>query len=522
MFRSQIPYLSSYFNWLVLDNLTISDAKINTIEKIFFDTTSFKLRPENIQKDNVKITNISTNSRYDKSQNAWISWVDLEITNKSEDSNFSDYATTFELPEGAWISDYYLYVGNKKVMGILAEKKSAIWVFSNIRNDKKDPGILYYLTGNKVYFQIFPFTKGERRKTGLEILHKEPINFTIDSNTVKLGNEQETIIEEIHSNQNLIYVSAKQKQKLKQIQRKPYLHFLVDVSKNKDKNKTDFTKRIEQVLETHKSYSENAKISFINSYVNTFPLNYDWKKNYNDQIFAGGFYLDRGIKKSLLTAYQKNNEETFPIFVVLTDSIHKAIIDKDFSDFKMTFPERDIFFTLNNNGNLIPHSLTSNPLEQLPEILKSSFEVPVLEFNVGDKKFYLPNNNQPSIILKNAKFEGMEQNMKEKNWQSAFILQGKWIAQILNPESSKSEWNNLVKNSFLTKIMTPLTSYLVVENEAQIAILKKKQEQVLSSNKAYDLEVEPQRMSEPNMIILTLLFLLILWYRQKRKRKWAN
>ena len=188
IFGNGIPYLSSYFNWLVMDNLTLSDSKINTIEKIYFGKSSFYLRPENIQNDNVQISNISTNSTYDKTQNAWKSWVDLEITNKSGNTRFSEYATTIDLPEGCWISDYYLYVGNIKEPGILAEKKSAMWIFSQIRNTNRDPGILYYLTGNKVAFRIFPFSKDEIRKTGIEFLHKEPISLNIDNNIVKLGN----------------------------------------------------------------------------------------------------------------------------------------------------------------------------------------------------------------------------------------------------------------------------------------------------------------------------------------------
>ena len=70
--------------------------------------------------------------------------------------------------------------------------------------------------------------------------------------------------------------------------------------------------------------------------------------------------------------------------------------------------------------------------------------------------------------------------------------------------------------------MTPVTSYLVVENEAQKAILKKKQEQVLSSNKSLDLGEDTQRMSEPSFILLTVLLGLVLWCRQKRQRKWTN
>jgi hypothetical protein len=518
IFGSQIPYLSSYFNWLVLDNLTLSDAKINTIEKIFFGTASIELGPENIQNDKVKITNISTNSTFDKSQNAWLSWVDLEITNNSDNTFVSEYATTIELPEGSWISDYYLFVGNKKEFGILAEKKSALWVFSNIRNENKDPGILYYLTGNKVAFRVFPFAKGETRKSGLQILHKEPIAFNLNNNLVKLGNEEETIKDDSKANENVVYVSTKQKQRLKQIQRKPYFHFLLDVSQNKEERITDFTKRIEQVLETNKSLSKNAKISFVNSYQKTITLNNDWKQIYKTQKFEGGFYLERGFKTSLFKAY-KSNSTTYPVFVVVTDSLQKAVLDKDFSDLKMTFPENDFFFSVNQNGNLQPHSMSSNPCEPIAGTLKYWFDQTVLEYEVENKKFYLPNNNKPSIILKNDLFEVSEQSIKERNWQTSLTMQGKWNSQILHPESSDKEWVRLVKFSFLSKVMTPVTSYLVVENEAQKAILKKKQEQVLSSNQSLDLGEDTQRMSEPSFILLTVLLGLVLWYRQKRQRK---
>lgn len=521
IFGSQIPYLSSYFNWLVLDNLTISDVKINTIEKIFFGSNSFELRPENIQNNNVKVTNIATKSTFDKSQNAWLSWIDLEITNKSDDPWFSEYATTIELPEGSWISDYYLFVGNKKEFGILGEKKSAMWVFSNIRNENRDPGILYYLTGNKVAFRVFPFAKREARKTGIQIIHKEPISFSLDSNIIKLGNEEETIINNNKAIENVVYVSAKEKQTLKKIQRKPYFHFLLDISKNKEKNIADFTNRIERVLETNKSLSQDVKISFVNSYQKTITLNNDWEEIFKSQVFEGGFYLDRGIKTSLFNSY-KSHSATYPVLVVVTDSIQNAVIDKDFLDFKMAFPENDFFFLVDQNGNLQPHSLTRNPIEPNVDTLKYHFDQTVLEYEIENKKFYLPNNNHPSIILKKELFQVNEHSIKEKNWQSALTMQGKWNSQILHPETSDKEWLNLVKFSFLSKIMTPVTSYLVVENEAQKAILKKKQEQVLSSNKSLDLGEDTQRMTEPNIILLTVLLGLVLWYRQKKQLKWTN
>jgi len=519
-FGNGIPYLSSYFNWIVLDNLTLSDAKIHTIEKIFFGNTSFELQPENIRNDNVQINNIIINSTFDKTQQVWKSWVNLEITNKSENDWFAEYATTIDLPDGCWISDYYLFVGDKKEPGILAEKKSAMWIFSQIRNENRDPGILYYLTGNKVAFRVFPFSKGEVRKTGIEFLHKEPVKLSIDNTIIELGNQEEVVYQNVET-ENIVYVSAQQKQSLKSVHRKPYFHFLIDVSKDKDSSSVDFIKRIEQVLEANKPLAENAQISFVNSYVNTVPLKNDWKQNYQSQKNEGGFYLDRAIRTTLVNAYKNKSN---PVIVVVTDSIQHAVLDKDFSDLKFTFPESSLFYNLNENGELKEHSLIGNPSVQEPEMSRECmFCETVLEYKLSDNSVvYLPNNNQPSIILKKEFFEVTETEIKEKNWLSALAMQGQWTSQILHPETSDKEWLNLVRFSFISKVMTPVTSYLVVENEAQKAMLKKKQEQVLSGNKSLDLGEDTQRMSEPGLILLTLILGLIVWYREKRKRKLAE
>jgi len=515
IFTGQIPYLSSYFNWLVLNNLTLSDAKINYIERVFFGDASFKLRPENIRNDNVKITNISTNSFYDKSQNAWKSLIDLEITGRNGSAWRAEYATTIDLPEGCWISDYYLYIGDKKEAGILADKKSAMWIFSAIRNENKDPGILHYLTGNKVAFRVFPFAKNEVRKTGIEFLHKEPIKLNIDKNTVELGNAGETIYENVET-ENVVYVSARQKQSLKIVKRKPYFHFLIDASKDKEKFSADFIRRIETVLINNPALAKNAQISFVNTYVNTHSLANNLMQYYDSysQTFEGGFYLDRAIKTALFSAYKN---KSYPVIVAVTDSIQNAVLDKDFSDFKFAFPESNLFFNLDGNGTLRAHSLIDNPTKQLPLVKREcQFCETVLEYKLADSSIvYLPNNGEPSIVLKKDILEIQKSEIKEKNWQSALTMQAKWISQILHPETSDKEWLNLVKYSFISKVMTPATSYLVVENEAQKAMLKKKQEQALSADKSLDLGEDAQRMSEPDLWILAILFIIAL-LRKKR------
>ncbi len=513
----QTPYLSSYFNWLVLDNMTLSDLKINKIENIFFGKIPFKLKTEINENNEVEISNIKTNSTYDEKQSVWKSNIEFELTNKSKTSGFTEFSTSFELPEGCWISDYYLYINDKKENGILAEKRSAKWVYSNIKNVNNDPGILSYLTGNKVSFQVFPFAKNEVRKTGIEFLHKDPVSIIINKNKIELGDHETKLSENIET-ENVIYISAKQKKLLKPIRRTPYFHFLVDISNGKKGKTSDFANNIETVLASNKKLAQNAKISFVNSYVTTIALEKDWEKKYLAQTFEGGFFLERAINSSILNSYKT---QYYPVIVVVTDSLKNAVLDNNFLDIKFAFPEIDKFFILGDNGKLVTHSLVEKPLQQLSENYTTSFDQEVLSYQLPDKsRVYLPNDSEPSIILKHSFFEVDEKEISVKHWNTALEMQGIWRSQVLHPEKTSVEgkWKNLLKYSFISKIMTPLTSYIVVENEAQKAILVKKQNQVLSANKSLDLDDDIQRMSEPNEWIIYILLIIFLWYFDFRKR----
>lgn len=518
MFGGKLPYLSSYFSWIVLDNLTLSDSKINYIEKVFFGHSDTKVWLGDGTKDNVSISNITTESTFDTTQNAWKSWVNLELTNYEDSNRFSEYATTISLPEGCWISDYYLNIGDRKEFGILAEKKAAMWVYSNIVNENKDPGILYYLTGNKVAFRVFPFAEKEVRKTGIEFLHKDPITLLIDNQTIALGNSNKQSSNTIETN-DIIYIPAAKKNTLKTVQRKPYFHFLINTSVHKKPLKQDFTNRIETFLEQNKAVVADAKFSFVNSYISPTAEASNWKTTYQSTAFGGGFFLDRAIKKTLIDSYNKNS---YPIVVVVTDSIEKAVLDKDFTDLRFCFPESSNFYVLDKDANLQNHSLVQNPKLEILDNANSDFKTSVLEYKASDGTlFYVSNDNESSILLKNSIFKIDDTQIKSKNWQSGLNLQAAYMAQNLHPEIADQEWLPLVRSSFKSKIISPVTSYLVVENEAQKAILKQKQEQILAGNRALDPDEDTQNMSEPSIWILAGI-LLLLYFRQQRRRRYLG
>lgn len=514
-FGYHTPYLSSWYSWLVLDNLTLSDSKINQMERVFLDEASFGTGTENIQNEGVDISQVSTRTQYLPEQDAWRTWVDLEISNNSENSWISEYATTIELPTGCWISDYYLYVGDRKEMGILAEKKTAMWIFSQIRGTNRDPGLLHYLTGNKVAFRVFPFAEKEVRKTGIEFIHKTPLILNIDQHTVQLGNPEDRSQVAVISTPYVDFIPAHRKTSLDTIQRQPYYHFMLDVSKGKEEVIPQYKARIKDLVTKNHLDNTRNKISLVDSYVETFEMHEDWEEKIAAQSFEGGFYLERAIKEALI-AHHKKKELYYPVFVMVTDNMYEAVLDKDFADLRFSFPEGDQFYHLQEDGSLAVHSLIKNPQFADPMKAGLSFPKAVIAYpNKDNPLAFLPNDNQGSFVLREDKFRLPTDEIVSKDWATALNMAGKRRVHHLYPYLAEKEWLSTIRSSFLSRILSPATAYIVVETEAQQAMLLQKQKQVLNGNKSLDLGEDMNRMSEPGFWLLLLLFGAFLLWRKR-------
>ncbi|MGB5927761.1 MAG: MSEP-CTERM sorting domain-containing protein [Cyclobacteriaceae bacterium] len=520
-----MPYLSSYYRWLVLDNLVLSNTKMEKIERIFDlpDHVGLRQNRTRLRNKEVCITQADVTSRYDEKDKSWKSWVDLEITNFSQELTTREYATTIDLPPGCYISDYYLYVGDRKEPGILAEKKSAMWIFSQIRNYRRDPGILYYLTGDRVAFWVFPFLQKEVRRTGIEFVHKEPVELALDDYTLSLG-EKAVALQggrpEITETDHALYVPVAVIDSLPPASRKPYYHFIVDASQQAGHE--SIIRAIENMdYRRNAEKMTGARISMVNSRVTTFDYAEDWADRIRETELKDGFFADRGIRQALALNYMAKGGR-YPELIVVSNSIQSGVWDDDFSDLWFAYPEGDTFYNLQSDGGLIPHLLTSQPSEPVrSDSLTATGSYEVAELDYGGHTYYLRRSGQAGVVLKEDLFTLPETSMSEKSWESALSLRAKQMSYALHPEASDDEWLRMVKYSFLSKIMIPATSYIVVETEAQRAMLKKKQEEVLSGNPSLDPGEDAVRMSEPTWYVLAALLAGFIYLRHRRQRKRA-
>jgi hypothetical protein len=506
-FERQTPFLTTYYNWLVLDNITLSEDKIGLLKAVFTGEPLLARQEDQalIRSDNVRISNVTTHSVYDEKQQAYKSEIALEITNKTISQ--AEFVTTFELPEGCWISNYYLWIENEKVYGLLAEKKAATWIYQLITSYRRDPGILYYLTGNKIALRVFPLEAMQTRKTGFEVLHKEPVRFQIGQHTVALGDPERPVAlkDGVVKAGKSIYLSPEAKKILPAVSRAPRDHFIIDCSAGNEHNATGYISRIENYARENGIDLNRSRFLLTNAYADFFD---DWsgaKESLKRKTFEGGFFLERSLEKICVDNYRRLSPE-YPRIVVVTDSFPRALLRKDLRDLRFTFPESDIFYELTAQSNAVPHSLIDHPAVATEEPLKH-YAVAAWP-DALHPKAYLRLDDQASIVLDESQSSD-QTDFNHHRWQTALALNGEWLAHVLHPEKSDDTWRPLVKKSFQSQIMAPVTSFISLENDAQRKALLKKQEELLNAKSTLDAG-EETRMSEPGMVLIGIILALFI------------
>lgn len=531
---NQIPYLTSYYKWLVMDNLTLSDQKLQLMEKIFLGKSETKVVVwDSLRKDDqVKLSSINTRTTYDSTNQCWKTWLDLEIVNNRERQ--SEYVTGIHLPEGCWISNYYLWVEGKQKFGLLAEKKTAQWIYSQIRQTRRDPGILYYVGANEVMFRVFPFNAKESRLTGIELTHYEPMELNLDGNKITLGEERKE--KKTHQGGNIVFLSATTKATLPKVQRTPYLHFILDCSNQSTtssgsaikaslvgstENEAAFQEKldattllIEEFLSRNMISKSGAVISFTDYKSRTFSFDDNWQQKHKESTFSGGFFLERTIRETLVENYLKSFDR-YPVFIVISDKIEAAINTKALLSIPYTYPEGPSFYHLSKEGMLNHYSFKQTTYQKPIQMDVREIKIPAVHVWQSENSIsYLPIDSEGAIVVKDLSI--ISPDLPDGPFfQKALHLHALDQKLSLFPHETQNLWLPIIKASFLTKLMTPQTSYIVVENEAQEKALLAKQQQVLNAKNSLDIADQEIQMSEPDIWIVLILLVVFLAWRKK-------
>ncbi|HOY18482.1 MAG TPA: MSEP-CTERM sorting domain-containing protein [Haliscomenobacter sp.] len=501
-----MPYLSHFYNSIVLDNLTISDRKLDKLEAIFLGE-ALEYFPEAIQRNSVsKISSATVDSRWNEIDQSWLSTVALEIENPSE--TLSEYRSIFELPDGALIQDYYLYIGKEKVNGELAEKKTATWIYEQIvNNSRRDPGLLSYLDARTLSLRVYPFLAKEVRKTGFTVIHKEAFHLQLDrAHELTLGDisKNSTMTSPIILNQGkLAYIPAAVEENLPLVDLPPHYHFIVDCSAQSAKKIEALIAKIELLIRSRKYPLETLHFHLTNHRVITLSDNTNWQAAIRKHVKQGGFFAERAFEQ-ILYHYASKPLQHYPVMVLVGGD--RLPIMPGFAP--------HLAHTVYNG---MRYYYLGDDFLETSGFLDRSELVEISQTPIQARAY--PNAENPIAYLSSSSLIHLpgyqpSDDLKKGSWESATSLQAEWQYQEMHPELGDKAWLSLIKKSFETGLLTPETAYLVLENEAQRRMLRVKQQQALQGKKALDVGEDPVRMSEPGFWLLLGLLLLAIGFQR--------
>lgn len=383
------------------------------------------------------------------------------------------YSTTFQIPDGVFVTNYYLDVLGTRKYGLLAERNSALWIYDRVVSRALDPGLVYY-DGRLMTLRVFPFSDSETRYTGIEFLHKEPVTLTIDGQAISLAPEAAAVSQPVSVGARAVYLSAAYKSKLPAAERKPHYVFVADCSEGSDVE--EIARRVRGFCTENNIVRDEATIYATNDKRKEIAMS---DQNWDQALISfprqGGFGLGNVIDA---VARKYESTDTYPVIIAVRSEAYNYGVTwpKTNTSISRRVPELDGYFVLTGKylRQYIFDSRQSFAIEKLPKPMKTV----TAEFD--GQTYLLRDDGQPEILARSTPASG--QSAPQGDWESAVALMADFRTMGSRPESERPALQlELVKKSFASKVLLPVTSYIVLETEEQETRLLNFQKKLLES-----------------------------------------
>ena len=500
------PYLSRYYAWLVLDNLTLSNEKLQTLEAVYFGDPMPTVTDVAPASDPIDVTAARVVTNWDEDKGAWLSWVHLELLADTSLRGSGTYRAAFDLPDGAFIDDYYLYVGDRRESGILAERRSATWVYRQIVGAQRDPGLLRYVSADRVALEVFPFAPGELRQTGFRVMHREPLKIRLGDRLLPLGRPGERPVEAPIAVKGATYLPARVKQQMEHVTRRPRIHYVIDASRRTLGAEERWVEAIRKYQSALPDSLPPARVVLSGTAPRTLDYRSRWAQRLSE-LPTGGFFAQRAVE-SVLRDQLDRPDATYPVFVVVGND---PVFTRAFPGQVAAPPEGLHLYYLTEDGRAITTTPTGTDTLALPPAST------VVGYPGPDALVRFLPAEGPSLVTGRDSLDLNAHRRVPGTWRRALELRGRYAANRQTGRTGASCWLEEVRGSFGSGVLMPTTAFIVVENDAQRKALERRQDEVLGANPHFDLD-ETLRMSEPADWWYLLLLPLVLYLLPARRR----
>lgn len=523
--RTHTPFLTPFYNRIVLGSLTLSEERAATLRSVFLDAPAAEPATRRTLPPgaHTALEDARVESRYEEDQQAWRSMVHLGIRNSG--SGQEEYSTGIRLPAGAWVTGHYLVIEGDTVQGLLAERRAAQWVYNSIVSVRRDPSLLRHTAPDRLELRVFPVEAGQRRATGMEVLHKEPIALSIGDTVVALGDTSHAAppADSASRAPGAAYITAAAKRSLPLVRRSPHVHLIVDGTERQRGLRPAVIDRLQAVVRAERLDTARITLHIADAYGTSLPYGEEALRAYSHHAGRGGFFTDRIIRRILAGACLQQGPEA-PVIVLAPslpphDPASLGVLLEDLSAAATCLPEGDRFLVLGESGYLSERRLRE-PLRQVNTEPIRIAVPPVHAWPDAQHPLsYLSASPGGGVLLDLAHAGPLNEDLPTP-WQQGLWMHARWQAHLLRSVQLPVDARELVGASFGAQVLLPVTAWICLENEAQRNALLKKQEELLNGTASLDAADETLTpMSEPGWVWLLLALPAAMAIQQAMRRR---
>jgi hypothetical protein len=526
------PLLSDYYSWLVFNNLVLPDDKLNALEATFFGSRKAGGALDPMRKargdagraqvsdrkrirrgapvpKTVEIAKIQTHVALAEALSSVVT-LSLELRNTGDAA--AEYETPLALPAGVFVRGFRLQVGETLVPGRIFEKKTALWVYSMIRDlENRDPGVLYYKTPGELELRVFPVLTGKPVTVEIDLLVPAGISparlaeSTATPHDVLQGIARQIRPVSMQGTAGDRIVAGLDSLTQPVTESEPYLHVIVDRSEEHGFTGVLATAwpalrerfpDVKQVRVTLANYEVTTLVPGITSIdrppaISAMEL---------DRLMplSGGLAIDLALAHAIRLHRDRDLDGVKgeagpppqPIFVILS----RHAVDRPMV-LPLTEAWLDLVPALNleeigADGSSLVHirdSRPPGPLLRVGASVRPLMSGRLPRFASADPKAEVQ-------IWKSGDWEelaAIPAPMADAGWSSAVELQLKQQDLDRNPGGSGLTRRSLVEAARKSGVLLASTSYIVVENQAQWKMLEIGERQKLGQNQALEFVETP-------------------------------